>query len=193
MNPTGLGPALRTGTVSAAEVLEHTRPAAVAVTVAVCEEGGIARPGERRAADDARVLLARYAVDRLADDPDRWARVIAGVNTFAGTVPELLADPRIGDEPEPAAPHGPSMLTTVNAANILLALAPRAVAAKSMEDTVTEATSATPLCRALVEHVVTRGSCAQRERLAANEARRLIRSSCACWRASPAGGSSKRS
>ena len=60
-------------------------------------------------------------------------------------------------------------------ANILLAMAPRAVAEqvvalKSMEDTIEDAAGDSPLCRALVEHVLARGTFAHWERLAANEA-----------------------
>lgn len=171
--------ALLAGTMVAAEVLEHTRPARVAVTLAVCKESSESQPGERRAADDVRVLLDRYTADRLADDPDRWARVIAGVNTFPGTVPDLLAEAEAGVEadaepdPESSPNHRSSSLADVNAANILLALAPRAVAeqvvaAKSMERTIAAVAGEAPLCRALVEHVLTRGTFEQRLRLAAN-------------------------
>ncbi|NUP48379.1 MAG: hypothetical protein HOW97_13885 [Catenulispora sp.] len=168
--------ALRTGTLSAADVLEHTRPAALAVTLAAHADTDW-HPGDQRAADDVRALIARRAGDRLARDPVRWSRVIAGVNTYPGTLPELLADP----DPHPArAPrarvdHSSHIVSDFDAANILLAIAPRDVAAQAlatrgMKRAITAAAGNVPLCRALVEHVVSRGTGRQRERLAANEA-----------------------
>lgn len=58
---------------------------------------------------------------------------------------------------------------------MLLALAPRDIATralvtKNMKRTINALAAEVPLCRALVEHIVTRGTVPQREALAANEA-----------------------
>lgn len=170
--------ALRSGTMTTAEVLELTRPAALVPVMALArDDADDRRPGERRAADDLRRLLARHAVGRLGDDPGRWARAAARVNHFAGTVLELFA----ASESEAESCFGSSdgsghfKDTTVDhdAANVLLALAPRDVAeqvltAEDAEAWITAAAGAGPLCRALVEHVLTSGDRQQRERLAGN-------------------------
>jgi hypothetical protein len=172
---------LRTGTMSAADVLEHLRPAALAVTMgALYDEADDWLPGERRAGDDLRILIAQYASEQFADDPRRWARAVARVNTYPGTVPELFADIVSDRDRDPDSDRRTSVdfsdhiISDFDAPNVLLALAPRdvaerALAAKGMKRTITAAAGEAPLCRALVEHVITRGTVPQREQLAANE------------------------
>lgn len=168
--------ALRSGTMTAAEVLAITEPAVITVSLAAQEDDEDRRLGERRAADDLRVLIAELAAERLGDDAKRWGRAIARVNTFAGTLPELFADPESRrDDDGAVVDFRSSILGEYDAANILLAIAPRDVAARAlvtrgMRRTVTALAGNAPLCRALVELVVTRGTTPQRNQLAANEA-----------------------
>jgi hypothetical protein len=68
--------ALRAGTVSAAEILEHTRPAVLTVSLAFREKPECLRPDERRVLDDMRGLITKFAVARLGDDPQRWIHAI---------------------------------------------------------------------------------------------------------------------
>ncbi|MBS2549459.1 hypothetical protein KGQ19_21580 [Catenulispora sp. NL8] len=166
--------ALRAGTMSPAEVLEHTRPAALAMSLAVSDGGGHL-PGEQRAADDMRFCIAGYAAEWLADDPDRWGQAFSRMYTYKGTILELFAKPdsavRYHFVSVEALPDGAR-----EAANILLALAPADVAARALADpatwdeTITAAAGLTPLCRALVDHVVADGTLQQRRELAANGA-----------------------
>jgi hypothetical protein len=177
--------ALRAGTMTAAEVLELTEPAALVPAMALArDDADDRRPGERRAADDLRQVLARHASEQLGDDAGRWARAVARVDRFEGTMLELFADP---DADPDANPDGDPASGRENrsrkdntqntldydAANVLLALAPRDVAERALtaegaEPWITAAAGAGPLCRALVEHVLTRGTDQQRERLAGN-------------------------
>lgn len=175
--------ALQTGTMTASEVLEHTRPAALALTMAAaCAHHGDGQPAQRRVADDLRLLIASHASEQLGRDPKRWARAVARANTFGGTVLGLLTDPDSERDTAsdsgrvPRVPMDFSIYVTldVDAANILLALAPRGVAERALltrgaKRWITILAGGAPLCRALVEHIVTRGTVPQRERLAANE------------------------
>ncbi|MEY9928842.1 hypothetical protein ABH926_003481 [Catenulispora sp. GP43] len=167
--------ALRAGTMSATEVLEHTRPAGLTALLAVSEVSEATRPGERRAADDIRALIEHYATERLADDPRRWAQAVSKVNQYSGTLVDLLADPGAAHDRWTPGHVGAHLYTRLDAANILLATAPPEVAEKAlltrnMKRTITELTEEAPLCRALVEYVLARGTVPQRENLAANEA-----------------------
>lgn len=164
--------ALRAGTIAATEVVQHTRPAGLTMLLAVSEDDE-APPGERRAAADIRALIKFHATDRLADDPKRWAQAIIWANRHPGTLADLLADPGSARD------HGilddvGAHLHALDAANILLAMAPygvakRALLTKNMKRTITYMTDRAPLCRALVEHVLAHGTVPQRENLAANE------------------------
>lgn len=169
---------LRAGTMTAADVLELTRPAALAVLLAATETADLARrPGQLRAADDIRTLIARHAAESFGDDPRAWAQAVTWVNTYPGTILELFADPaaaraRAREDNIYFRLH---INTHLDPANILLAIAPRETAERAlrtrhMKRTITAATTEAPLCRALVEHVIAFGTVPQRERLAANEA-----------------------
>lgn len=168
--------ALRAGTVSAADVLEHTRPAALTVWLAVATPDHGLRPGERRAADDVRVLLRQHAGERLGDDPRRWILAMTRVGSYQGTILDFLADPDLGPGHGYAPNQSRDPDTGVHVANVLLALAPVSVAARVVAEEVmqrhalTDMITSVPLCRALVEHVITRGDAAQWEGLARNEA-----------------------
>lgn len=167
--------ALRAGTLTAAEILEHTRPAALTLSLAAAPADHALRPGERRAADDVRALIARHAAEQLTDDPKGWVHAITRVNGYQGTLMELLTDPDSAPDHGYLINNSTYMGTDVDAANVLLALAPadladRIVAAKGMKQAIDGMINETPLCRALVEHVVTRGDIAEREGLAINEA-----------------------
>ncbi|MFD0637569.1 hypothetical protein ACFQ9X_44400 [Catenulispora yoronensis] len=168
---------LRTGSLSPAEILEHTRPAALAVSLADCDGTDMWRPGEARASDNVRALIARDASERLGNDPKRWARVIARVNSYAGTVPELLADPDpfAGHQHWSSVDYSSLIRSDFHAANVLLAMAARDVAdralvTKRMKRTITRAAGNPPLCRPLTDCIIARGTAPQREQLAANEA-----------------------
>ncbi|WP_194893662.1 hypothetical protein [Catenulispora pinisilvae] len=168
--------ALRTGTITAAEMLEYARPAALALALALCDEYDAEAPGLRRACDDILTLIARHAIEQLGGDVKRWARAVAWADYHEGTVLELLADRDL----TPGRPSGEVQYAAFNptgfsAANILLALAPPDVAAgalvtKRMKKSITAAAREAPLCRALVEFVVEHGTVPQRGLLAANEA-----------------------
>lgn len=169
--------ALRAGTMSAAEVVEHTRPAGLTILLALSEDDE-AHPGQRRAADDVRALIERYATDHLGDDPKRWAKAVTWANRHPGTLVDLLTDPesardhRIPDQ-------GSVYLYTrlgihLDPGNILLAMAPHEIAqrvllTRNMKRTINELAEQAPLCRALVAHVLDRGTVPQRENLAGNE------------------------
>lgn len=166
--------ALRAGTMSPAEVLEHTRPAALALSLAVPDDG-VRPPGEPRAADDMRVYITEYAAGRLTDSPRRWAQALLRTYTYRGTIPELFRESGTyaGHDRRVSVSTLPQGIR--HAANILLASAPREVAARAlafpgMEDTITTAVGMTPLCQALVDHVVAVGTFMQRLELAANAA-----------------------
>lgn len=166
---------LRAGTMTPAEVLEHTRPAAAAISLAVCEDSADERPGERRAADDMRVLITETALEHLGEDAKAWGRAVTWVNFSDGTLLQLLADPTATRDRRPSQNYSTHISGDLDAANVLLALAPRDTAAralttKRMKHTINAAAAGAPLCRALVEHIVTRGTIPQREALAANEA-----------------------
>lgn len=166
---------LRTGTMAAADVLEHTRPAALTVALAAGESDDPERPGMRRAANDIRALIAERAAERFADDPKGWAQTITWVNYYQGTLPELLADPDSARDRSISQHFSSRLHTDLDAANVLLAIAPpditrRALLTENMEATIADLAAGTPLRRVLVEHVLTRGTVPQRQRLAANEA-----------------------
>ncbi len=166
--------ALRAGTMSPAEVLEHTRPAALAMSLAI-PDGGEHLAGEQRAADDMRFCIAGYAAKWLAGDPKRWAHAFSRMYTDKGTILELFAKPDKAVRIEDPVSVGNLPEGVREAANILLALAPadvaaRALAVQGIEDAVTTAAGLTPLCRALVDHVVADGTHQQRRNLADNMA-----------------------
>lgn len=166
---------LRAGTVSPVEVLEHTRPAAATVSLAVSEDVGDERPGDRRAADDMRALIAQSAAEHLGDDVKRWAHAVTWVNSYGGTLLELLAGPVADRDRRFADDYGSQIIADLDAGNVLLAVAPRDIAGralvtKNMKRTINALAGEAPLCRALVEHIVTRGTVPQREALAANDA-----------------------
>jgi hypothetical protein len=166
--------ALRTGTMSFDDVLGHTHPAALAVSLAVCD---VDHPlaGEPRAADDMRISLAKYLGEQLGADPERWAYVVANVNGYQGTIPELAAESATPSDHRAAVYPNPLAKTDVDPANILLALMPRNVAARAlrttrMEPHIATAAAKAPLCRALVEHVIADGTGYEQTVLAANAA-----------------------
>ncbi|ACU74223.1 hypothetical protein Caci_5364 [Catenulispora acidiphila DSM 44928] len=119
--------ALCAGSLSAEQVLDHTRPAALALALAVCTPAEYARPWFRRATGDVRVLLARRLAEELGEDHVRWAAAIDLSGSFAGSVGELLhSDEAPGSVHRFLHPHRSSHATQ----NLLLALAPRDVAAR---------------------------------------------------------------
>ncbi|MBS2532973.1 hypothetical protein KGQ20_09315 [Catenulispora sp. NF23] len=168
--------ALRTGTITPAEMLEHARPAALGFALALCDEEAAAAPGLRRACDDMLTLIARHATEQLGDDVKRWARAIAWAGYHGGTVLEFLADRDLTPgRPINKVEYAAFNPTEFSPANILLALAPPDVATaalvtKRMKKSITAAARGLPLCRALVEFVVEHGTVPQRGLLAANEA-----------------------
>jgi hypothetical protein len=122
--------ALCAGSLTARQIVEHTRPAALALALAVCTPAEYSRPWLRRATGDVRVLLARRLAEALGEDDERWARVIDLSGSFAGSVAELLRSDR--------APGGLHRFlhpdrSAYASQNILLALAPHPVAARYLD------------------------------------------------------------
>ncbi|WP_194923349.1 hypothetical protein [Catenulispora pinisilvae] len=162
--------ALCGGTLSAEHLVEHTRPAALTLALAVCTPADRLRPWVRRATGDIRVLLARRLTEELGEDYESWAAVIALGGTFRGTFAELLH----GDDATPRVWRFIRETRSEHAAqNVLLALAPRGIAARYLADLdVPPAVrgpgtpegqwelmlSGGPLCRPLIEHVITGGT-----------------------------------
>ena len=172
--------ALSAGALTAEQLLDHTRPAALTLALAVCTPADYSRPWVRRATGDVRVLLARRLAAELGGDDRRWAAAITLSGSFAGTVAELLRS----DE----APAGFRRFFDANHSdhapqNVLLALAPRAVAGRylarlaGLSGTVGLAgdhlwewmLASGPLSRPLVDHVLAHGTVGRRRRLLGNE------------------------
>ncbi|NUR29037.1 MAG: hypothetical protein HOV83_24880 [Catenulispora sp.] len=175
--------ALRAGTLTAEQVVEHTRPAALTVTLGVCTPDDYVRPGARRATGDVRALIHRLLSARLGDDPRRWSALLEASGGFGGTLTELL------DGYEAQAPGGfrsffASPRTDHNPQSLLLGLAPRHVAEQylnTLDDVPNPVPpgpaqyrwgwmlTSGPLTRPLVDHVLARGLPGQRRWLARNE------------------------
>lgn len=175
--------ALCAGTLTADQVLDHTRPAALALALAVCTPAEYSRPWVRRATGDVRVLLARRLSAALGEDRARWAAAITLSGTFTGSIAELPD----GDE----APAGfRRFFSGTRCAhvpqNVLLALAPRGVAAHYLAGLVEPPNlyavrprivdhqwewmlAGGPLSRPLVQHVLEHGTVGQRRRLLGND------------------------
>ncbi|MFD0633433.1 hypothetical protein ACFQ9X_19540 [Catenulispora yoronensis] len=131
--------ALRAGTLTAEQVLEHARPAVLAVTLGVCTPEEYVWPGARRATGDVRVLLRDGLAAALGEDDDRWSAVIEASGSFDGTFAELLLEAGQANHADQTSPHTHeppggfrrffcSPRTHHNPLNLLLGLAPRAVA-----------------------------------------------------------------
>jgi hypothetical protein len=119
--------ALCAGALSAEQILDHTRPAALTLALAVCTPADYPRPWVRRATGDVRVLLARRLSEELGDDDQRWAAAIALSGSFAGTVAELLHS---GEAPAGFRRFFDANRSSHAPQNVLLALAPRGVAGR---------------------------------------------------------------
>lgn len=165
--------ALRAGTVSAAEILEHTRPAALTVSLAFSPMPDTLPADERRAIEDMRALIAQYAIERLDGDPKRWARAIRWVRNYEDGLPALLASTESDVEKQSATDFNTLVSDEFDTRNILIALAPRQtadrfLATKRMKTTVTATARSIPLSRSLVENILKQGTVTQRRRLAYN-------------------------
>lgn len=171
--------ALRAGTVSAAEILEQTRPAALTLSLAYCANPDSLRPDERRAMEDMRALLTQYAAEQLDGDTQRWIRAIRRVRNYEGSFPKLLADTALLADSESdvekrgATDFAARLSQEIDTRNILISLAPREtanrlLAAERMKTMVTAMARAVPLSRPLVERILSHGSVTQRRRLAFN-------------------------
>lgn len=175
--------ALCAGTLTAEQVLDHTRPAALALSLAVCTPAEYPRAWFRRATGDVRVLLARRLAEELGEDDERWSAVINLSGSFGGSIAEL-----VDSEETPGSVH--RFLNPYRSGyasqNVLLALAPREVAARYLAGLVESRDAypvrprsvdykwdwmlgSGPLSRPLVERVVTRGNLGQRRRLFGND------------------------
>lgn len=125
--------ALRVGTLTPEQVVEHTRPAALTVTLGVCTPDEYVQPGARRATGDVRVLIRDLLAEELGTDHDRWSAMLDASGSFGGTLTELLRR-RSSDAPggfrrffgSPRTPHNPQ--------NLLLGLAPRDVAGRYLDN-----------------------------------------------------------
>jgi hypothetical protein len=190
--------ALCAGSLSAEQVVEHTRPAALALALAASTPADQSRPGARRATGDVRVLVARRLGEAFGADDGRWAAAImlsggfGGFGGFRGSLPELVERVRA----EPAEPadrvdlgdsSGCADRSTHSdhaAQNVLLALAPRTVATRYLAGPAEPATAfrprardhhwewmltSGPLSRPLVDHVLAHGTAGQRRNLIGNK------------------------
>ncbi|WP_370373871.1 hypothetical protein [Catenulispora sp. GP43] len=176
--------ALCAGSLTAEQVLDHTRPAALALALAVCTPAEYPRPWLRRATGDVRVLLARRLAEELGEDYERWARAIDLSGSFAGSVAELLRS-----DQAPGAVHRflhPNR-SGYASQNILLALAPQPVAARYLDGLVEPPNpspnqpqtagddqaewmlGSAPLSRVMVEHDLAYSSVRRYHRLLKNE------------------------
>ncbi|NUR58136.1 MAG: hypothetical protein HOV87_05480 [Catenulispora sp.] len=182
--------ALRAGTLTAEQVVEHTRPALLTVALGVCTPEEYVQPGARRATGDMRVLIRDRLLAELDTDPDRWSAVLNASGRFGGTLPELLrsresaaASDRRTEPVSGFRDFFGGLCTQHNPHSLLLGLAPRAVAARYLESIPDLEQlhprpslhrwewllGGGPLTRPLVDHVLTRGLAAQRRWLARNE------------------------
>ena len=173
--------ALCAGALTAEQVLDHTRPAALALALAVCTPAEYPRAWFRRATGDVRVLLARHLSEELGEDDERWSAAIDLSGSFAGSVAELVrSDEAPGSVHRFLNPYRSSYASQ----NVLLALAPPEVAARYLAgrlapDHSPSATAAAykgewiigsgPLSRPLVERVVAHGTIGQFRRLLSND------------------------
>lgn len=175
--------ALCAGTLTAEQVLDHTRPAALALSLAVCTPAEYPRAWFRRATGDVRVLLARRLAEELGEDDERWSAAINLSGSFGGSVAELVhSDETPGSVHRFLNPYRSAYASQ----NVLLALAPREVAARYLAALVETRDAypvrprtvdykwdwmlgSGPLSRPLVERVVTRGHLGQRRRLFGND------------------------
>ncbi|MEY9856203.1 hypothetical protein ABH935_001807 [Catenulispora sp. GAS73] len=169
--------ALRTGTVTAAEAVAHSRPAAVALILACCTDRDQLLPGARRAAADMRALISEQLAAGVGDDPERWAIVIDRAAGFRGTFPELLAGLDRGFPPQSYTHNDKTVPGPWNVTNVLFAMAPHDVATYILHDTTynrhrlhDDLAEGAPLTRQLVEHIVRDGTAEQRAALAGNDA-----------------------
>ncbi|GAA1991733.1 hypothetical protein [Catenulispora subtropica] len=145
--------ALRSGTLTAGQVVEHTRPAVLTVTLGVCTPEEYVQPGARRATGDVRVLVRGLLAAKLGEDQERWSTMLDASGGFGGTLGELLdacggpdgsagsagsAGPERPDRPDPSGADAPggfrrffgSPRTDHNPQSLLLGLAPRDVAGR---------------------------------------------------------------
>ena len=175
--------ALCAGTLSAEQVLDHTRPAALALSLAVCTPAEYPRAWFRRATGDVRVLLARRLAEELGEDDERWSAAINLSGSFGGSIAELVhSDEKPGSVHRFLNPYRSGYASQ----NVLLALAPGEVAARYLAGLVESRDAypvrprtvdykwdwmlgSGPLSRPLVERVVTRGNVGQRRRLFGND------------------------
>ncbi|MBS2533375.1 hypothetical protein KGQ20_11385 [Catenulispora sp. NF23] len=165
--------ALCGATLTAEQLVEHTRPAGLTLALAVCTPADRLRPWVRRATGDIRALLARRLAEELGEDYESWAAVITLGGTFRGTFAELLH----GDDATPRVWRFVRETRSDHAAqNVLLALAPRGIAARYLADLDGPPAvrgsgtpdprwelmlSSGPLCRPLIEHVIALGTAEQ--------------------------------
>lgn len=167
--------ALVAGTVSAAEILERTRPAALTVSLAFCEKPESLRPDERRAMEDMRILVSRYANEGLGDDPQRWVRAVRWIQNYDGTFPALLAATESDEEQPGDRNFNDSLRTKVDTRSVLISVAPRETADRFLvkecvNEVIMHPASAVPLPPALVDYIISEGTETERRRLASNHA-----------------------
>jgi hypothetical protein len=167
---------LRAGTLTAADVIAHSRPAAVALTLACCTGRDDQLPGARRAVDDVRRLLAERLTEAVGDDPRRWTALISHAAGFRGTFPELLACLDRGFPSQSYPYHDQSAFGPLNATSVLVAMAPREVVEDLLEDPSERGrrlrdhlAAGAPLTRRLVDHFLESGK-EHRTALARNDA-----------------------
>jgi hypothetical protein len=168
---------LRTGTIVADDVVAHSRPAVVALSLTYCTGRDERLPGARRAADDMRTLISERLTAAAGEDPERWAALIGRAAGFHGTFPELLGGLDGGFPPQSYPYDDRSAHDPWNATTMLFAMAPHDVAKHVLEDDPRNCdrlqdhlAASAPLTRYLVERVIRDGTAGQREALAGNDA-----------------------
>lgn len=168
--------ALRTGAITAADIVAHSRPAAVALTLTCCTNDDELRPGARRAADDMRILISERLAATAGDDYKSWARLISCCVGFRGTFPDLLACLERGFPQQSYRFKDHSALGPWDARNVLSAMAPPEIAARLLEDAsrwgddLRSLAASAPLTRQLVDRITLTGTEEQRTALAGNDA-----------------------
>lgn len=153
-------------------------PALLSVILAAPIAHPVPRHPARPGCAALRAGLADLLADRLGDDPAAWSAAIGRVDTWPGPLTGLLDAIAAGD-PADATAHGPAGApagpgratppdsdrdTLSQASNVLLAAAPPDVAAACLAGPllspalVRRMARRWPLCRALVDHVLTSGT-----------------------------------
>lgn len=225
--------ALSAGALSPEQIVDHTRPAALTLALAVCTPAEYPQPWLRRATGDVRVLIAGRLAGALGEDGRRWGAAISLCGSFTGTLAELMragADTSSDTNADISADISADTSAETNAdkvrtepgaearstapiktrtepftsfrrffdaahsahapQNVLLALAPRPVAARHLAALADLAAIADPpsafrsdaldhqwdwmlasgpLSRPLLDHVLAHGTVAQQRRLLRNE------------------------